>query len=61
MKSDIKIVFVGPRVEKFNIVNNDHARTHAKVSFFCSRSEISFLSKFGPKYENCQFKLKFDT
>ena len=42
---------VGPRAEKFNIVSNDHGRTHGL-----------FLRKFGQeKNQNCQFKLKFGT
>ena len=31
------------------------------VDFFRFPAEILFLSKFGPKYYNCQFKLKFGT
>ena len=31
------------------------------VRFLCFWPEISFLSKFGPKIQNCQFKLKFGT
>ena len=31
------------------------------VHFLCFWPEISFLSKFGPKIQNCQFKLKFGT
>ena len=30
-------------------------------TFFCVRSEMSFLGKFGPKNQNCQFTLKFGT
>ena len=30
-------------------------------TFFCFQPEIPFLDKFGPKKQNCQFKLKFDT
>ena len=29
--------------------------------FFRFRSEFPFLGKFGPKNQNCQFKLKFGT
>ena len=29
--------------------------------FFCFPREIPFLGKFGPKSENCQFKVKLDT
>ena len=31
------------------------------VHFFCFRSEVHFLTKLGPKNQNCQFKLKFGT
>ena len=31
------------------------------VSFFRFWLEIPFLGKFGPKNQNCQFKLKFGT
>ena len=31
------------------------------VHLICFRLEIHFLGKFGPKNQNCQFKLKFDT
>ena len=31
------------------------------VHFFCFRPETPFLGKFGPKNQNCQFKLKFGT
>ena len=41
---------VGLGAEKFNIVSNDHGRTP---------TGNTFLGKFGPKYQNCQFKLKF--
>ena len=26
---------------------------------FCFKPEAPFLDKFGPKYQNCLFKLKF--
>ena len=29
--------------------------------FICFRPDIPFLGKFGPKNQNCQFKLKFGT
>ena len=35
--------------------------THAQVRFFCFWLEIHFLGKFGWKYQNCQFELKFGT
>ena len=28
-------------------------------SLFCFRSEKAYFGKFGPKYQNCLFKLKF--
>ena len=31
------------------------------VHFFCFVLEMLFLSKFGPKNQNCQFKVKFGT
>ena len=33
----------------------------AKVLFFCLKVEIPFLGKFGPKKQNCQFKLELGT
>ena len=35
--------------------------THGKVWFFCFRLEIPLLGKFGPKNQNCHFKLKIGT
>ena len=45
-------MFVDSHAEKFNVVSNDHERTH-KCDF----------SVFDQKYpfQNCQFKLKFGT
>ena len=34
---------------------------HAQVEFFRFWPEMLFLGKFGPKYQNRQFKLKFST
>ena len=31
------------------------------VKYFRARSEITFFGKFGPKIQNCQFKLKCGT
>ena len=39
---------VGRYAEKINIVCNDHRRT-GKLQFFYVRTELPFLSKFGPK------------
>ena len=52
------VVSVGPHVEKFNIVSIDHGSMHN-----CDFSDCKYpsLGKFGPKYQNCQFKLKFGT
>ena len=36
-------------------------RTHWCYSLFCFWVEILFLGKFGPKNQNCHFKLKFGT
>ena len=41
-----------PRAEKFNIVINDHGRTHKR--FFRFRPEIPFWGKFCSKNQNCQ-------
>ena len=38
-----------------------YAEFNGDVHFFRFRLEISFLGKFDPKTQNCQFKLKFDT
>ena len=46
-------------VEKFEIVRLKYAKFHINVHFFYFRPEIPFLSKFGPKFRNFQFKLKF--
>ena len=35
--------------------------THAKVRFFCFRSEVPFFGKFDSKIQNSQLKLKFGT
>ena len=50
-RRDIKntVVYVGPHAEKFDIVSNDHGCTH----------KCNFWGNSGPKYQNCQFKLKF--
>ena len=32
-----------------------------KSAIFSFQPEILFLGKFGQKYQNCQFKLKFGT
>ena len=42
---------VGPRAGKFDILSNDHGRTHehTKLRFFCFRPEIPFLNKVSPK------------
>ena len=38
-----------------------HTEVNGTVNLICFRQEISFLGKFGPKNQNCQFKLKFGT
>ena len=60
LEGENNVVSVGPRAEKFNIVSNDHGGTH-KCDYYRFQPEIPFLGKFGPKNENCQFKLKFGT
>ena len=37
------------------------SRIQCRCSLFCFRWETSFMSKFHPKNQNCQFKLHFDT
>ena len=39
----------------------EYAEFNDMVDLICFRLEISFLEKFGPKNQNCQFKLKFGT
>ena len=36
----------------------EYVEFNGGVPFFCFRLEIPFLGKFGPKTQNCQFKLK---
>ena len=36
-----------------------HVQFNAAVHFFIFKLEAPFLDKFGPKYQNCLFKLKF--
>ena len=44
------------------IVDNfEYAEINGCVHFFCFRTEIPFLGKFGTKNKKCQFKLKFGT
>ena len=54
----IKIVSLGwnlvPRLTRV-------CRIQWRCSLFCFKPETLFLGKFGPKNENCQFKLKFGT
>ena len=38
----------------------EYAEFSGGVDFFRFRLEILFLNKFGPKNQNCQFKVKFD-
>ena len=52
---------VSPCTEKFNIVSRDNGSFNSGVHFFCFIPETPFLGKFGPKNQNCQFKLKFGT
>ena len=37
------------------------AEFNSDAQFVCFRLEIPFLGKFGPKSQNCQFQMKFDT
>ena len=36
-----------------------YAEFSGNVYFFCFRAEIPCSGKFGPKYQNYQFKLKY--
>ena len=38
-----------------------YAEFNSDAQFVCFRLEIPFLGKFGPKSQNCQFQMKFDT
>ena len=38
-----------------------YAELNGGVLCICFRLETPFLGKLGPKNENCQFQLKFDT
>ena len=49
-----------PHVEKFNIVSNDHGRTHKNVFSVFDR-KFTFWANSVKKNLNCQFKLKFGT
>ena len=59
---DIKntVLSVGAHAEKFNIVSNDHGRTH-KCDFSVFHQKYPFLGKYSPKNQNSQFKLKLGT
>ena len=39
----------------------EYAELNGAVLFFCFTLETHFLSKFGPKSQTCQYKLKFGT
>ena len=54
------VLFVGRYVQKFNIVSNDHGHTQ-KCDFFVLDWKYPFLGKFGPKIQNCLFKVKYGT
>ena len=65
---DQKQIFWANLVQKIKIVNlsRNSVSTIIRICriqwwchFFCFRLETSFLGKFGPKNQNCQFKLKF--
>ena len=53
------VASVGPRVENFNIVRNDHGQ--AQMLIFSFRLKTPFLGKFRPKNQNCQYTLKLGT
>ena len=55
------VVSVGPHVEKFSIVSNDHGRTHnGDFSIFDQKFPF-WVNLVKKKNQNCQFKLKFGT
>ena len=65
---DQKQTFWANLVQKIKIVNlsRNSVSTLIRICriqwwchFFCFRLETSFLGKFGPKNQNCQFKMKF--
>ena len=47
-------------MQKFNIVSNDHGHTQ-KCDFSVLDWKYPFLGKFGPKIQNCLFKVKYGT
>ena len=49
---------VGPRAEKFNIVSQNHGRTH-KCDFYVFDQKFPFWENLVKKNQNCRFKLKF--
>ena len=51
---------IGARVEKFNIVSNDHERTH-KCNFSIFDRKFPILANLVKKNHNCQLKLKLGT
>ena len=53
---------VGPRAEKFNVVSNDHGRTH-KCNLSVVDQKCPFWTNLIKKTnkQNCRFKLKFGT
>ena len=51
---------VGPRAEKFNIVSNNHGRTH-KCDFSIFDRRFLLWANLVKKKQNCQFKLKLGT
>ena len=70
---DWKHLFQANLVQKIKIVSlswNLFLLTHSNMQnsmvifiifFVCLRPKTPFLSEFGPKNQNCQFKLKFGT
>ena len=38
-----------------------NSRFNGEAHIFCFRQEILFLCKFNPKYQNCPFKVKYNT
>ena len=61
-RRDIKIALcLSAPAEKFNVVSNDHGRTH-KCDFSVSDRKYPFCANLVKKKNpNCQFKLKFGT
>ena len=52
---------VGTEIWYLDYAQFEYAQFNGDAGFFCFRPKITFLDKFGPRSQNCQFKLKFNT